>query len=383
MDNINNSKKTKAQMKAELRQIYENKFLSELKLYEEQRKKDRWAYYAFVSIFLIFLSIIIAPLRQLSIVFLFITIFLTILARKDGASKVINDDYEINLKNKLMPDFLSIFGTFSWSKYAKDNFTSMSKFIRSLKIFPKTLFLGFDDMIGGEYDGVDIEIIETRTGRFAFSILGALIFLFVLSILLIFILTSLFYFVIMIVGLISYFSNELAGIIFMLIILFFILSPFVIWILYSVINTSMRCVVVRIDLNKNVKGRTFLYEKLGTSEKLFFKHGMEYQPVKLEDIKFAKSYKVFSNDQVEARYLLTTAFMERFQNIKMAFKAKFMRAECKDGELVILIGVNKDLFAMGNISQKTTYMTFLELFEELYSVLELVDELKLNQNVDL
>ena len=38
---------------------------------------------------------------------------------------------------------------------------------------------------------------------------------------------------------------------------------------------------------------------------------------------------------------------------------------------------------MGSISKKTTGKTFVELFEELYSVLSLIDELKLNQKTGL
>ena len=92
---------------------------------------------------------------------------------------------------------------------------------------------------------------------------------------------------------------------------------------------------------------------------------------------------VNSTDQIEARYLLTTAFIERFLNIKTAFKAKYIRAEFSDEKLTLLIGTEKDLFSMGNLSQKIAFDTFAELFEELYSVLELIDTLKLNQKTGL
>ena len=37
---------------------------------------------------------------------------------------------------------------------------------------------------------------------------------------------------------------------------------------------------------------------------------------KLEDIYFNKQFNVYSDDEVETRYLLTTAFMERLSNLK-------------------------------------------------------------------
>ena len=38
---------------------------------------------------------------------------------------------------------------------------------------------------------------------------------------------------------------------------------------------------------------------------------------------------------------------------------------------------------MGKLSEKIAFNTFVQLFEELYSVLELIDTLKLNQKTGL
>ena len=146
---------------------------------------------------------------------------------------------------------------------------------------------------------------------------------------------------------------------------------------------SMRCLIVEMDMNKNFKGNTCIYEKWLTNKKLKFKKRPELKEINLEDTKFRSLYNVESTDRIEARYLLTTAFIERFLNIKTAFKAEYIRAEFKNNKLYLVLGVNKDLFAMGNISKKTTGQTFVELFEEMYSVLALVDTLKLDQNTGL
>ena len=105
--------------------------------------------------------------------------------------------------------------------------------------------------------------------------------------------------------------------------------------------------------------------------------------VSLEDVEFCEKYKVYSNNQIEARYILTTAFMQRFKDLKTAFKAKYMRAGFKDGKIVMVLNVEHDLFSMGSILKDTDNKTFTKLFDEIISVLELTEELKLNQNLGL
>ncbi|MBR1460494.1 DUF3137 domain-containing protein, partial [bacterium] len=48
----------------------------------------------------------------------------------------------------------------------------------------------------------------------------------------------------------------------------------------------------------------------------------EFDKVKLEDVDFGKEYSVKSEDQVEARYLVTPSFMERFKNLKKTYNSK-------------------------------------------------------------
>ena len=162
-------------------------------------------------------------------------------------------------------------------------------------------------------------------------------------------------------------------------IIMFIILPIV----FSSLDSSLRGVAVTCKIPKHFKGKTFLYENAPTNRKLILKDRTGMEKVNIEDVNFNKMYTVLSTDQVEARYLLTTTFIERFQNIKTAFNAKYIRAEFKNGELILFIGVNKDMFAMGNIAKQTTYKTFFELFEEIYSILSLIEHLKLNQNIGL
>lgn len=66
-------------------------------------------------------------------------------------------------------------------------------------------------------------------------------------------------------------------------------------------------VVIKLSMNKNFTGKTIVCKKSITNFREFF----NAEKIELEDLDFMQSYDVYSTDQVEARYLLTTAFMER------------------------------------------------------------------------
>lgn len=137
-------------------------------------------------------------------------------------------------------------------------------------------------------------------------------------------------------------------------------------------------VLVEIDVKKPFKGHTVIRNR----NYLF--NNRAYEEVKLEDPEFSKSYYVDSNDQVEARYLLTTSFMERFKNIKNAFGGNSMEASFKNSKLILAISTQKDLFKLGRIGTPVNdTKQFTQLLNEFVSILAIVDELKLNQNIGL
>lgn len=67
-------------------------------------------------------------------------------------------------------------------------------------------------------------------------------------------------------------------------------------------------------MNKKFEGKTVVLKDSGWLN-LFKKIGRP-ERVKLEDVSFERQFEVFSDNQIEARYLLTTAFMERMSEVK-------------------------------------------------------------------
>ena len=142
-------------------------------------------------------------------------------------------------------------------------------------------------------------------------------------------------------------------------------------------NTEFKGVVVEIDVKKPFKGHTIIRNR-------GFFNNRAYQEVKLEDPEFSKQYYVDANDQIESRYILTPSFMERYKNIKTAFGGSSIQGSFKDNKLILAISTNRDLFKLGNLSRPVSdTKQFTALLNEFISILAIVDELKLNQNIGL
>lgn len=139
-------------------------------------------------------------------------------------------------------------------------------------------------------------------------------------------------------------------------------------------------VLVQFKMNKNFSGHTIvkpdaLVKNSGLSK---LKH------TTLEDVIFEKKFDVFTDDEVEARYLLTTAFMERLTNIVTAFKAKNISCAFYQDKLILAIGVNQDLFSVASLFKPVNdEKQFFTMFEEINSLVHLIEHFKLNQKIGL
>ena len=105
--------------------------------------------------------------------------------------------------------------------------------------------------------------------------------------------------------------------------------------------------------------------------------------IRLEDVKFAKKFKVFSEDEVEARYLVTTAFMERFLNLTTSFGTKKAKCAFYDDKVMFAISTRKNLFEFGSLFKTLENPKNVEFFNELMSILDMIDHFKLDENTRL
>ncbi len=317
----------------------------------------------------------------------------------------IEDDYEMTIKRELMPKFLKLFDTnLVWHKYSdvvneavettKQGQTAdpLSQFqnviknicgsdlqLSNLDIFEDSNFITFDDIITAHEQEVPADIIETK---FGLSATGNAARYFIIGI---FALP----FVIPAIGLLLIFLSFLnETLMFIVLILLLISIPLAIIaaVITSVIkvkkaHSRAKSVILRFKIPKSINAHTVIFEK---NKNFKPKNKNErFEKINLEDVVFTGRYDTYSTNQVEARYLLTTAFMQRFEDLKTFFTAKRIRAEFVGDELIILIETGQDLFQMGSLTKDTTYITFKTMLNEIYSVLSIAQQLNLDSKTGL
>lgn len=141
------------------------------------------------------------------------------------------------------------------------------------------------------------------------------------------------------------------------------------------------------DFNRKFRGKTFVLPDLAekslghlgvTLQRLNDTHG---QMIKLEDPVFENQFAVYGSDQIAARYILTTSFMERITNFKNKLN-KNIYISFIDSKLCIAI---EDLYLDINPDINASLLEFETLenyFEILLFVEQLVEDLNLSANIN-
>ena len=144
-------------------------------------------------------------------------------------------------------------------------------------------------------------------------------------------------------------------------------------------------VVIKIDMNKNFDGITVIRpRKPGYRDKQDDLKRAKLNEVTLEDPEFDKKFIVYSTDQIEARYLITTSFMERFKAVEKAFDAKFAYCSFHGKSVYIAPHTGKDMFSLCSLVKPIYNKEQFEiLFNEFASILALVDHFKLDKKLGL
>lgn len=144
--------------------------------------------------------------------------------------------------------------------------------------------------------------------------------------------------------------------------------------------TIFRGVFITLDMNKNFNGKTIIKPDS-------WRHASPVANLKhttLEDVVFEKKFDVFTDDEIEARYLITTSFMERLVNVKTAFKAKKTSCAFHEDKLLIALETKKDLFEIRSINESIYNVEqYSEMFDEIFSLTNLVEHFKLDQKIGL
>lgn len=102
--------------------------------------------------------------------------------------------------------------------------------------------------------------------------------------------------------------------------------------------------------------------------------------VKLEDVEFAKYFVVYSEDQVEARYLISTAMMQRVLDYRKRW-GKDIYFSLVDSKLYLAISQNKNQFEPTYFKSMLGIENYLEMKNYMNLIIDLVEDLNLNTRI--
>ena len=148
--------------------------------------------------------------------------------------------------------------------------------------------------------------------------------------------------------------------------------------------SAFRGIFLATKSNKSFKGETLIKTDKNSNNP---KEIEQKQRVKLEDIEFENFFEVYSTDQIEARYLLTTAFMERLKNFKIQkqypIEILFSREKYMDENVFFFFDTRKDHFEVDINKNLLDKNVLYDVLLEISEMLKVVDALKLDQNIGM
>lgn len=153
-------------------------------------------------------------------------------------------------------------------------------------------------------------------------------------------------------------------------------------------KTLFRGAVVILSFNKKFSGQTVVRSSSGKVVD-FINSALDgnissMQKVELEDPEFGKMFEVFSENQIEARYLLTTSFMERLKNLSGFFQCTGVKVNFCENMLLLMFDGSANLFEPGSIFKEINLVDQCRTaLDQMGMIFEIIEILKLDQRTAL
>ena len=145
-------------------------------------------------------------------------------------------------------------------------------------------------------------------------------------------------------------------------------------------------VIAKISVNKKFSSKTIIRPDKGSFGDWVSGRKLpeNQEVVRLEDPVFDKLFNVYSNDQIEARYLLTTTFMERLIEVEKAFGSQKIECSFYKQSLVMAIHLKKDWFEPGPITEIEDFQDDSKnLLADINSIFNICDTLQMDSEIRL
>jgi hypothetical protein len=133
------------------------------------------------------------------------------------------------------------------------------------------------------------------------------------------------------------------------------------------------------EFNKPFEGRTVVLEDKGAIGNWRRERKTSFERVRLEDARFENLFEVYATDQVEARYLLTPAFLERIVALSGLGPITGVQLGFTDNLLLIAVTKKGDWFETGQMMTKQVNHAdrISKMAEQIGFVFDVVDALNL------
>jgi hypothetical protein len=155
-------------------------------------------------------------------------------------------------------------------------------------------------------------------------------------------------------------------------------------------HTIFKGLFMIMDSNKHFKGETYIFPDV--AEGLFGGFGKWLQQktdwmsshgevVYMENVEFEKQFKVMGSDQIEARYLITPAMMERILELKNKKKRTISLSFVGSSIFVAIQSGYTNLFEPSLRKSLNEPETVREFYDQMAACLEVVELLDLNTRI--
>ena len=134
--------------------------------------------------------------------------------------------------------------------------------------------------------------------------------------------------------------------------------------------------------NKSFSTPVYIIPRKNKYSTLSYLESDKGESVKLEDPEFMKLFNVYSKDQVESRYILTPAMMERIKDLAKRTKGEFYIAFYNNKITVANnSGINNFEASVSKSITKNDNQLLVDFYTDMCNQFAIIDELKLNINI--
>ncbi len=150
-------------------------------------------------------------------------------------------------------------------------------------------------------------------------------------------------------------------------------------------HTIFRGLFFVADFNKEFEGSTVLLPNNIGGGFSFFKKlwgsNRKEKLVELADPKFMDNFTCYSTDDIEARYILSPALMERLNNFHEKYPKNRVCLSFVDGQVFVAITYHKNLFEPTFFTSVVNKKRIESYFDDIKLTVEIVEDLNLNTRI--